>query len=72
MSVEIENNCASQQNYHLLPLIKNSNDRSMELYREIMLNGDSSERDFKEMVEEFVELIEKKLSDAEFKMFDDK
>ncbi|CAF1530133.1 unnamed protein product, partial [Adineta ricciae] len=71
MSVEVENNSAGQQNYHLLPLITNSNDRSMELYREIMLNGDSSKRDFKEMVEEFVELIEKKLSDAEFKIFDD-
>ncbi|UJR22318.1 hypothetical protein I4U23_025380 [Adineta vaga] len=71
MSVEIENNPMKQQNYHLLPLITNSNDRSMELYREIMLNGDSNDKDFKEMVNEFVQIIEKKLFDAEFKMFDD-
>ena len=62
----------AQQNSHLLPMISNSNDRSMELFREIMINGDNGERDFKEMVEEFVQLIENKLSDAEMKMFDAK
>jgi hypothetical protein len=60
------------QSCQLLPMITNSNDRSMELYRKIMLNGDSDERDFKAMVDEFVDLIEKKLADAELKMFDDK
>jgi hypothetical protein len=59
-----------QQNLQLLPMITNSNDRSMELFREIMINGDNGERDFKEMVEEFVQLIEHKLSDTEIKIFD--
>jgi hypothetical protein len=36
-----------------------------------MINGNNGERDFKEMVEEFIELIEKKLNDAEFQMFDE-
>ncbi len=60
------------QNLQLLPIITDSNDRSMELFREIMINGDSGERDFKEMVEEFVRLIEHKLSDTEIKIFDAK
>jgi len=62
----------AQQNLDLLPMITNSNDRSMELFREIMINGDNGERDFKEMVEEFVQLIENKLSNTEIKMFDAK
>jgi hypothetical protein len=62
----------SQQNVDLLPTITNSNDRAMELFREIMINGDSGERDFKEMVEEFIQLIENKVSDTETKMFDTK
>lgn len=60
----------NQQNLHLLPMITNSNDRSMELFHEIMINGDNGERDFKEMVEEFIHLIEHKLTDTEIKMFD--
>jgi len=63
----------AQQNCHLLPMITNNNDRSMELYRKIMIHDDdNNERDFKEMVEEFVRLIETKLSDTEVKMFDTK
>jgi hypothetical protein len=42
----------------------------MDLFNEIMLNNDNGERDFKGMVEEFIQLIEKKLMDAEFQMFD--
>jgi hypothetical protein len=61
-----------QENRHSLPIITNNNDRSMELFHEIMINGDNGERDFKEMVEEFVQLIENKLSDTEIKMFDTK
>jgi len=60
----------AQQNLDLLPMITNNNDRSMELFRQIMLNGDNGERDFKEMVGEFVQLVENKLSDTETKMFD--
>jgi hypothetical protein len=60
----------AQQNLDLLPMVTNSNDRSMELYREIMINGDNGERDFKEMVHEFIQLIEKQLSNAEMKIFD--
>jgi hypothetical protein len=59
-----------QQNHQLLPMLTNSNDRSMELFREIMINGDNGERDFKEMVEEFVQLIEHRLSDTEIRIFD--
>jgi hypothetical protein len=63
----------AQQNCHLLPMITNNNDHSMELYRKIMIDDDdNNERDFKEMVEEFVRLIEKQLSDTEVKMFDTK
>lgn len=63
----------AQQNCHLLPTITNNPDRSMELYRENMINDDDNHgRDFKKMVEEFVQLVEKKLSDAEIKMFDTK
>jgi hypothetical protein len=61
-----------RRNVHLLPMITNNNDRAMELFHEIMLHGDNGERDFKEMVEEFVQLIENKLSDTEMKMFDTK
>jgi hypothetical protein len=62
----------AQHSLHLLPMITNSDDRSMELFRDIMINGDNGERDFKEMVEEFVQLIESKLSDTEMKMFDNR
>lgn len=57
---------------NLLPMITNTNDRSMELFRQIMIHGDNSERDFKEMVEEFLRLIETKLSDTEKQVFDTK
>lgn len=60
------------ENLDLLPMITNSNDRSMELFREIMIRGDNGERDFKEMVEEFLRLIETKLSNTETQVFDAK
>ena len=59
-----------QQNRHLLPTVTDHNDRSIELYREIMINGENGERDFKEMVNEFIQLIEKQLSNAEMQIFD--
>ncbi|CAF1254461.1 unnamed protein product [Rotaria sordida] len=57
----------AQQNGHLLPMIINNQDHSIELTREIINN---SEQDFKDMVEEFIQLLEKKLSDTEMTIFD--
>ncbi|CAF3038028.1 unnamed protein product [Rotaria sp. Silwood2] len=67
---EIAQQGSFQQSLHLLPIVTHANDRSMDLFHEIMINGDNGERDFKEMVEELIQLIEKKLIDAEYKMFD--
>ncbi|CAF1043236.1 unnamed protein product [Rotaria sp. Silwood1] len=67
---EIAQQGSFQQSLHLLPIVAHANDHSMDLFHEIMINGDNGERDFKEMVEEFIQLIEKKLIDAEYKMFD--
>lgn len=75
MSEEMENNSGLSPEvtpHNLLPMITNSNDRSMELFREIMIHGDNGERDFKEMVEEFLRLIETKLSHTEIQVFDAK
>jgi hypothetical protein len=35
-----------------------------------MMSGENGERDFKEMVNEFIQLIEKQLSNAEMQIFD--
>jgi site-specific DNA-adenine methylase len=59
-----------QQSLQLLPIVTHSTDHSMDLFREIMFNLEYGERNFKQMVEEFLQLIEQKLSDAEFQMFD--
>jgi hypothetical protein len=59
-----------QQNRHLVPMVTDHNERSIELYREIMMSGENGERDFKEMVNEFIQLIEKQLSNAEMQIFD--
>ncbi|CAF3235710.1 unnamed protein product [Rotaria sp. Silwood2] len=56
-----------QQSHHLLPMIIKSQNHSMEFTRDIINN---SERDFKDMVKEFIQLIEKKLSDTEMAIFD--
>ena len=69
---EIAQQGAFQQGLHLLPLLSHSNEPSMDLFHRIMLHGDGGERDFKEIVEEFIQLIEKKLFDAQFEMFDSK
>ena len=69
---EIAQQGAFQQGLQLLPLASHGNDHSMDLFHEIMLHGDSGDRDFKVMVEEFIQLIEKKLFDAQFQMFDSK
>lgn len=42
-------------------------DPSMDLFREIIFNG---ERDFHQMIEEFIQIIEKKLADAQYQMFE--
>jgi hypothetical protein len=68
---EIAQQGTFQQSLHLLPIVTHATDCSMDLFHEIMINGNNGERDFKEMVEEFIELIEKKLNDAEFQMFDE-
>lgn len=62
----------AQQAQHLLPLINNQQDDSMDLYRDIMINFDNGERDFKDMVDEFIQLIEQKLSTTENTLFDTK
>ena len=49
-----------QQSLHLLPIVTHSTDRSMELFHEIMMNSENGERNFKEMVDELIQLIEKK------------
>jgi hypothetical protein len=67
---EIAQQGTFQQSLQLLPIITHGTDRSMELFHDIMIHDDNGERDFKQMVDEFVQLIENKLSDAEFKMFD--
>ncbi|CAF1043874.1 unnamed protein product [Adineta steineri] len=68
---EIAQQGALQQSLHLLPIITKASGCSMDLFHEIMINNDDNgERDFKQMVEEFIQLIEKKLTDAEFQMFD--
>ena len=59
-----------QQAIHLLPLLVPPSDRSMELFHQLMIDSENGERDFKEMIEEFVRIIEKKLTDAQCEMFD--
>jgi hypothetical protein len=67
---EIAQQGTFQQSLHLLPIVTHVTDCSMDLFHEIMINGNNGEQNFKEMIEEFLELIEKKLIDAEFQMFD--
>ena len=59
-----------QQSLQLLPLVHHMSERSMDLFHQLLLNHEHGERSFKEMIEEFVQIIEKKLADAEFQMFD--
>ena len=59
-----------QQSLQLLPVVTHTTDQSMDLFREIMFNLEYGERNFKQMIDEFLQLIEQKLSDAEFQMFD--
>ena len=67
---EIAQQGSFQQSLQLLPILTDTTNCSMDLFQEIMINNDNGERDFKGMVEEFIQLIEKKLIDAEFQMFD--
>ncbi len=67
---EIAQQGSFQQSLQLFPIVTHGTDRSMNLFHEIMINHENGDRSFKEMVEEFLQLIEKKLTDAEFQMFD--
>jgi hypothetical protein len=69
---EIAQQGSFQQSLQLLPIVTRATDRSMDLFHEIMINNENGERNFKEMIEEFLKLIEKKLADAEIQMFDAK
>ncbi|CAF4395488.1 unnamed protein product, partial [Rotaria magnacalcarata] len=60
----------AQQTRHLLPLITNNQDHTMEFCREILINRHNGETDFKDMIDEFIQLIEQKLSDTEKILFD--
>lgn len=67
---EIAQKGSFQHSLQLLPKVTHSCDYSMELFREIMFNDDNRDRSFKELVEEIVYAMERKLIDTEFKMFD--
>lgn len=67
---EIAQQGSFQHSLHILPIVTNANDQSMDVFHEIMFNDDNRERDFKGMVEDLIQTIEKKLADAEYKMFD--
>ena len=69
---EIAQQASFQHSLHMLPIVRQSADRSLDLLRDIMIHSDAGERTFKDMIDDFVRLIEKKLSDAEFKLFDAK
>jgi hypothetical protein len=67
---EIAQQGSFQQSLQLLPIVTHTTDHSMELFYRIMINHENGERSFKEMIDEFLQLIEQKLADAEFQMFD--
>ncbi|CAF1196471.1 unnamed protein product [Adineta ricciae] len=67
---EIAQQGSLQQSLHLLPLVTQATGCSIDLFQEILLDGDHGEREFKDLIDQFRELIEKKLTDAEFQMFD--
>lgn len=67
---EIAQQGSFQQSLQLLPLVNHMSERSMDLFHQLLLNYEHGERSFKEMIEEFLQIIEKKLADAEFQMFD--
>ena len=68
---EIAQQGSFQQSLHLLPILTYTNDRSMDLVHEIMIDNDNGERNFKDLIEEFIQLIETKLVNAEYEMFDE-
>ena len=67
---EIAQQGSFQQSLQLLPMVHQMSERSMELFHELLLNYEQGERSFKDILEEFLQIIEKKLADAEFQMFD--
>jgi len=71
---EIAQQGTFQQTLQLYPLVKHVNEQqqqqTMNLFQEILLNHEQGERNFQDLVEEFIQLIEQKLADAEYQMFD--
>jgi hypothetical protein len=67
---EIAQQGTFQQSLQLIPIVTHTNDCSMNLFHEIMFNNENGERHFKQIIEEFLQLIEQKLADTEFQMFD--
>ncbi|UJR26794.1 hypothetical protein I4U23_008107 [Adineta vaga] len=60
-----------QQSLHILPIVTQATGCSMDLFHEIIMNNNDGERDFKDIVDDFIGLIEKKLIDTEIQMFDE-
>ena len=67
---EIAQQGSFQQSLQLLPIVTQTSERSMDLFHEIIIKNEHGERSFKEMIEEFLHLMEQKLADAEYQMFD--
>ncbi len=67
---EIAQQGSFQQSLQLLPIVTHTTDHSMDLFHQIMINHEHGERCFKQMIEEFIQLIEQQLAHAEFQMFD--
>lgn len=61
----------AQETPHILPMIIDHHDRSIEVLREMMIKGGTDEGDFETMVKEFIQLIKKKLTDSQITMFND-
>lgn len=67
---EIAQQGTFQQTLQLYPLVKHLNEQSMNLFHEILIHHEQGERNFLDLVEQFIHLIEQKLADAEYQMFD--
>jgi hypothetical protein len=66
---EITQQGTFQQGLQLLPLVTYGSDRSMDLFRTLLFHDDRGQRDFNNIIEEFIQLIESKLADAQHQMF---
>ena len=61
----------AQATPHILPMLIDHHDRSIEVLREMMIKSGTDQGDFETMVKEFVQLIKKKLSDSQITLFND-